>query len=1371
MSADRYAANSPYVGPRPFEAGQPLFGRDGEVRDLRDLLIAHRIVLFYSPSGAGKTSLLQAGLGPTLAAEGFAVRPIIRVGVDPSTFVERPAIEQNRYVLSALYSLERHAADFNRMLAPATAALDLETYLDEHPPEPSAAGTAGLELLIFDQFEEILTVDPSHEELREELFEQVGDALRNRRRWALFSLREDYIAGLDPYAHLIPTEFRTRFRLDLLNKSAALEAVRKPAEAAGASFTEAAAERLVDDLCRIQVQQAGGRIVEETGQYVEPVQLQVVCLRIWRDRDPQSDMIDLDDLGDVRDLSNVDAALADYYAGRVATLASTKNTPEREIREWVERRLITAHGIRGQVLQEPERSQGLANSVIQGLEDAHLVRGDHRRGATWYELAHDRLVRPIQANNAEWFTAHLTAFQLQAELWQREGEREGLLLSGDTLSEAEQWAAEPGTVLTDVEQEFLRACQNARRRAEDEEARREAQAAIERAAQAEALLQAESRAREAAESRAAEAQARQEAEETLRHEAELRERAEAQRREVAEEQRAAARRGRRHMFAMTLLSSVVAVVAIIAFTYAWQQSDLATERYGVAIMAQATAAAAAARAADARATAVSARDQFATQNILAEQQSSIAAARELATAAASAIGVDPELSVLLALQSVATVYPAQMKLVPEAHAMLNSAVQASRIRHSYPPPEEGGARDNSVVAVSFSPDGKLLVSANSVGVISVRDVATSALVSRLRFPVGADVAVAFAPDGRTVTAVGARPTGGLELRVWDVATWQEIQPSNPEPTASRVIDFSPDGHLLVGINAAGALTIWDAATLAVVQQSQLPESILLTGATRPKSLTVTPDGSLVAIGGYDGMITIVPVGVPDGKVRTIRTYDATRPFDPTVYSVVFSPDGRTLAATSNGNSVRMWRAEDGRSLPILTGHTGRVFQVAFSRDGAQMVTASADRTARVWDSRSGAALVVLTGHSDMVKSAGFSPDGFQVATGSQDQNTRIWDARRTTLGLIFSGHQGGISSIAFSPDGQHILSGGSDKTVRVWDTGQSEPLHTLYDHRDVICCVAYGHDGQTVAAAGGTSDMTVHVWNASTGDLLARSPPFSSEVRSLAAHPSAPLLVIGLNDGTISTWDGTADGQPTQPQPIPGTSEPVTGSPVPAPTTPVPATGTPEPVPITPVGVSSLSFSRDGRQLVLGTERGQTVIVQTSSLAPIEAFRPTAQRILGVALNVKNRVASAGELGIIDLFDLSRESSLGLVPSEAGGPVRLSGHTRVVHAVTFTPDGDRLASASDDTTARVWDVASRQELLSFTQSASVRDVAFSPDGNWLATGGADRLVHLYPLDLDQLIDLARTRVTRSFTRDECQKYLHVQTCPPGLPGPAAEARP
>ena len=172
MATDR---ENPFVGPRPLEIRDGIYGRDEEVRELLWLFTAERIVWFHSPSGAGKTSLVQAGLIPKLQADDFKILPTIRV----SREVESAG---NRYEASVLSFLG--------------GVSDLPQFL--------AAGADGTSrVLIFDQFEEILTLDSTDIETKKAFFEIIGRALQLPDIWALFIVREDFLPALDPFVHSI----------------------------------------------------------------------------------------------------------------------------------------------------------------------------------------------------------------------------------------------------------------------------------------------------------------------------------------------------------------------------------------------------------------------------------------------------------------------------------------------------------------------------------------------------------------------------------------------------------------------------------------------------------------------------------------------------------------------------------------------------------------------------------------------------------------------------------------------------------------------------------------------------------------------------------------------------------------------------------------------------------------------------------------------------------------------------------------------------------------------------------------------------------------------------------------------------------------
>ncbi|HLJ49015.1 MAG TPA: AAA family ATPase [Bryobacteraceae bacterium] len=449
---------NPYVGPVSFTKEQALYGRDRELSDLMDLLIAERIVLLYSPTGAGKSSLLQAGLIPAMQRRGYKVH-------DKPVRVSTPGPSENRYSRSVMASL-----------ALPDRSLDgtLSQYLDKDPQG---------ELLIFDQFEEIITVDPFNVVARQRFFEELGEALRARGRWALFAMREDYLARLDPYRAHVPTRFSNTFRLDLLSISIssdllrnpgksrlppALEAIRKPALHAQprVDFTVEAALKLAGNLCGVDCEKSVQHVADAlAGHFVEPVQLQVVCKDLWEKLDDGTTQILPEH---IQNVANIDDALGSFYATAVREaaeklaeqsqepldLARKRQIAERTIRDWFGEKLINSQNLRAQV----QKGDGLDSDTIDDLERKHLVRTETRTGTLtpWVELAHDRLKDPVRKNNADWYSRSLTTFQRRALQWHRESENKSdLLIVSREIRKAQ---AETG-----YEARFLAASQAARK--------------------------------------------------------------------------------------------------------------------------------------------------------------------------------------------------------------------------------------------------------------------------------------------------------------------------------------------------------------------------------------------------------------------------------------------------------------------------------------------------------------------------------------------------------------------------------------------------------------------------------------------------------------------------------------------------------------------------------------------------------------------------------------------------------------------------------------------------------------------------------------------------------------------------------------------
>ncbi|MCI5158784.1 MAG: WD40 repeat domain-containing protein, partial [Candidatus Electrothrix sp. AUS1_2] len=261
---------------------------------------------------------------------------------------------------------------------------------------------------------------------------------------------EDYVAALESYAPLLTDRMRSRFYMERMERGAALAAVTGPAKQYGRPFAPGAAEALVDNLSLIR----SARSVEpRPGQYIEPVQLQVVCYQLWRNLPPGEEIT----LDQVNRIGNIDHALADFYEQAVTETLLKTGGSELELRQWFDRQLITEADTRGTVFQGDETTGGMDNRAVRLLEDRFLLRAESRAGAVWYELVHDRFVEPIRQANQEWLERQGPLLR-DAQAWVDSGKVDrSLLYVGEKL---EKTLAEIGDneTLDRVVAEFLGGC-------------------------------------------------------------------------------------------------------------------------------------------------------------------------------------------------------------------------------------------------------------------------------------------------------------------------------------------------------------------------------------------------------------------------------------------------------------------------------------------------------------------------------------------------------------------------------------------------------------------------------------------------------------------------------------------------------------------------------------------------------------------------------------------------------------------------------------------------------------------------------------------------------------------------------------------------
>lgn len=401
-----------------------------------------------------------------------------------------------------------------------------------------------------------------------------------------------------------------------------------------------------------------------------------------------------------------------------------------------------------------------------------------------------------------------------------------------------------------------------------------------------------------------------------------------------------------------------------------------------------------------------------------------------------------------------------------------------------------------VFGLSYRPDGKVLALGDDHGEVRTLDVTTGQLEMRCIGHSDVVWSVSHSPDGSILATASFDNT----IRLWSSKTGHCQGVLMGHSGWVYDVAFSPTGKSLASVSEDGTCRIWNLQRYESVPCSVREDYLA--------AVAFNPDGSVVAVGGARGVVSLVAVDAPQSQARELEHGSRVR-------ALCFAPSGGVIATAGDDGSIHLWLADTGTRLGTLNGHTGHVSCLAFNITGEVLVSGSVDGTVRLWRTESWECVgQMLVGDARVVNLA-CSPSENSFASASEDGAVRVWSIDTCECLASYQGYSNTAWSVAFARRGTRLLAAYEDATLRAWNLRDGEIDAELRGHSTRVWAVA--SDGDLYGASG-SDDLTVRLWDLSRSRCRDVLVGHTDWIRALAFHPRAEFLASCAEDGQVLVW-------------------------------------------------------------------------------------------------------------------------------------------------------------------------------------------------------------------------------------------------------------